>query len=67
VWLRAPTTLFISGENDAMRLVYPLNDAVRAIVPNLRGIVDVLDCAHWTQQERPEVVTQALLDFLRQL
>jgi pimeloyl-ACP methyl ester carboxylesterase len=42
-----------------------LTDAVRAIVPNLRGVVDVPDCAHWTQQERPDLVTAALLDFLR--
>jgi len=40
---------------------------VRSIVPNLRGVVDVLGCAHWTQQERPETVTDALLDFLRGL
>jgi pimeloyl-ACP methyl ester carboxylesterase len=37
------------------------------IVPNLRGVVDVPDCAHWTQQERPDLVTAALLDFLRGL
>jgi pimeloyl-ACP methyl ester carboxylesterase len=61
--ITAPT-LCISGENDAMRVVYPLNDAVRAIVPDLRGVVDVPDCAHWTQQERPDLVTAALLDFL---
>jgi pimeloyl-ACP methyl ester carboxylesterase len=33
----------------------------------LRGVVDVPDCAHWTQQERPDLVTAALLDFLRGL
>jgi hypothetical protein len=36
-------------------------------VPNLRGVVDVLDCAHWTQQKRPDLVTAALLDLLRGL
>jgi pimeloyl-ACP methyl ester carboxylesterase len=50
-----------------MRVVYPLTDAVRAIVPNLRGVVDVPDCAHRTRQERPDLVTAALLDFLRGL
>jgi len=60
-------TLYLSGVRDAMRLVYPLDDEVRSIVPNLRGVVDVLGCAHWTQQERPETVTHALLDFLRGL
>ena len=64
--ITAPT-LYITGESDAMRVVYPLTDAVRAIVPNLRGVVDVPDCGHWTQQERPDLVTAALLDFLRGL
>jgi pimeloyl-ACP methyl ester carboxylesterase len=63
----AAPTLCISGENDAMRVVYLLTDAVRAIVPNLRGVVDVPDCAHWTQKERRDLVTAALLDFLRGL
>jgi hypothetical protein len=31
-----------------------LTEAVRAIVRNLRGAVDVPDCAHRTQQERPD-------------
>jgi pimeloyl-ACP methyl ester carboxylesterase len=50
-----------------MRVVYPMTDAVQAIVPNLRGVVDVPDCAHWAQQERPDLVTAALPDFLRGL
>ena len=50
-----------------MRTVYPLDDAVRAIVPNLRGVIDVPGCGHWTQQERPDVVTDALVEFLRDL
>jgi pimeloyl-ACP methyl ester carboxylesterase len=69
-WQDAPITppsLCISGENDAMRTVYPMDDAARAIVPNLRGVVDVPGCGHWTQQERPDVVTGALLEFLRGL
>ncbi len=59
-----PLALYISGESDAMRVVYPLDDPVRAILPNLRGVIDVPGCAHWTQQERPQVVTDALLEFL---
>ena len=69
-WQDAPITppsLYISGENDAVRTFYPMDEAARAIVPNLRGVVDVPDCGHWTQQERPEIVTGALLDFLKGL
>ena len=69
-WQDAPITppsLYISGERDIVRTFYALDDAARAIVPNLRGVVDVPDCGHWTQQERPAVVNAALLDFLRTL
>ncbi|MFF4749331.1 alpha/beta fold hydrolase [Streptomyces sp. NPDC002514] len=69
-WQDAPITppsLYISGEKDVVRTFYAMDDAARAIVPNLRGIVDVPQCGHWTQQERPEAVTDALLEFLRGL
>jgi pimeloyl-ACP methyl ester carboxylesterase len=69
-WQDAPITppaLYISGVNDIVRTFYSMGDAARAIVPNLRGVIDVPDCGHWTQQEKPETVTDALLDFLRHL
>jgi pimeloyl-ACP methyl ester carboxylesterase len=62
-----PPALYISGDNDAMRTVYPMDDATRAILPNLRGVIDVPACGHWTQQERPDVVTGALMEFLHGL
>ncbi len=33
-------------------------------VPELRGIIRLADCGHWTQQERPLKVNAALIDFL---
>jgi pimeloyl-ACP methyl ester carboxylesterase len=62
-----PPSLYISGEKDIVRTFYAMDDTARALVPNLRGVVDVPDCGHWTQQERPDVVTNALLSFLRDL
>ncbi|WP_157494698.1 alpha/beta fold hydrolase [Kutzneria sp. 744] len=62
-----PPSLYISGENDSVRRFYAMDAAAKALVPNLRGIVDVPGCGHWTQQERPEFVTGALLDFFRGL
>jgi pimeloyl-ACP methyl ester carboxylesterase len=59
-----PPSLLIRGEDDSMRIVYPMDEAARAVVPNLRGVVDIPECGHWTQQERPEAVTAALLQFL---
>ena len=36
-------------------------------VPNLRGSLMLPGCGHWTQQERPDEVNGAMLDFLRGL
>jgi pimeloyl-ACP methyl ester carboxylesterase len=69
-WQDAPITppaLYISGERDIVRTFYALDDAARKIVPNLRNVVDLPDTGHWTQQERPAEVNNALLDFLRTL
>ncbi|MFB6719111.1 alpha/beta fold hydrolase [Kribbella sp. NPDC056345] len=69
-WQDAPITppsLYISGENDGVRFLYPLDDTARAIVPNLRGAVDIPNCGHWTQQEQPHLVNTALLEFLKGL
>ena len=36
-------------------------------VPNLRETVWLPGCGHWTQQERPAEVNDALIAFLRDL
>ncbi len=41
--------------------------ATRSAVPNLRDPVWVKGSGHWIQQEEPEIVNQALLEFLRSL
>ncbi len=69
-WQDAPITppsLYICGENDIARTFYPMDDDAKTIVPGLRGIVEVPDCGHWTPQERPDIVNEALLDFLTNL
>ncbi|MFJ4528562.1 alpha/beta fold hydrolase [Streptomyces nigrescens] len=68
-WQDAPITppsLYLSGERDSVRGIYPPDflDNPDVIVPNLRGVVDIPDSGHWTQQERPAEVNKALLDFL---
>jgi pimeloyl-ACP methyl ester carboxylesterase len=71
-WHRAPVTppaLFIAGDRDpvvaggARRAVERLSD----FVPNLRDTVWLAGCGHWTQQERPGEVNEAMIDFLRGL
>ena len=35
------------------------------MVPNLREPIWIPDCGHWLQQEEPEQVNAALIDFLK--
>ena len=36
-------------------------------LPHLHRSLILEDCGHWTQQERPDEVNEALIDFLRSL
>jgi pimeloyl-ACP methyl ester carboxylesterase len=57
--------LFIGAERDAIfGLTREGVAATREWVPQLREPVWVPDCGHWIQQEKPEIVNAALLDFL---
>ena len=64
-----PPALYITGDRDLVRGFYPPDffDRLPHWVPNLRGIVDLPGCGHWTQQERPTEVNAALLNFLQGL
>ncbi len=60
--------LYITGEED---IAYQLNraavDVLPQLVADLRGTVLLPGCGHWTQQERPDEVNEALIAFLRDL
>jgi pimeloyl-ACP methyl ester carboxylesterase len=55
--------LFMVGQRDHVRRVTP-PDIMDGRVTDLRGHVVLPGAGHWTQQERPEEVNQALLSFL---
>ena len=59
-------SLFITGQRDVVRGFGDPNflDRLPRQLPGLRGIVDLPDTGHWTQQERPAEVNKALLEFL---
>jgi pimeloyl-ACP methyl ester carboxylesterase len=60
--------LFIAGDRDGVIAMMPgAVDAMKAGVPGLRDAVLLPGCGHWTQQERPQEVNDALLAFLRGL
>jgi epoxide hydrolase A/B len=56
--------LFIAGERDGVLAMVPV-DAMKPLVPNLRRILMLPGCGHWTQQERPDAVSAALVDFAK--
>jgi pimeloyl-ACP methyl ester carboxylesterase len=56
--------LFITGDRDPV-LTFTSSDAMKASVPDLRDVLILPGCGHWTQQERPAEVSAALVEFLR--
>jgi pimeloyl-ACP methyl ester carboxylesterase len=60
--------LFIGGERDGVIAMMPgAVDAMKATVPGLRQAIVLPGCGHWTQQERPREVNEALLEFVASL
>jgi pimeloyl-ACP methyl ester carboxylesterase len=54
--------LMICAEHDPV-LSPALADGMEDRVPNLTKVL-IRECGHWTQQERPDETTKAMLDFL---
>jgi pimeloyl-ACP methyl ester carboxylesterase len=67
--VRVPA-LYVAGERDLV-LAFPgakeLIANLTTFVPQLRQTIILPGCGHWTQQERPEAVNAAMIDFLRGL
>ncbi len=58
--IRIPT-LFIGAENDIVIGLEHI-EGMRPLVDDLS--IHMLDCGHWTQQERPEDVNRLIIDWL---
>jgi pimeloyl-ACP methyl ester carboxylesterase len=62
--------LYVAGDRDLV-VAFPGMDQLIAnlsrFVPELRGTSILPGCGHWTQQERPTEVTDAILSFLKKL
>ena len=68
-WQHAPVlvpALFIAGDRDPV-LSFVKADDMHAVVPKLTRSVILPGCGHWTQQERPEEVSAAIIEFLQAL
>ena len=61
-------SLFIVGEVDPVRrYAGPAEAAQKDWLTDLRGQIELKGAGHWIQQERPDEVNAALLEFLRGL
>jgi pimeloyl-ACP methyl ester carboxylesterase len=59
--------LFVAGDRDVVPFSKEGETAMRSIVPNLREVQVLPGVGHWTQQEAPEAVNKALIEFLGSL
>ncbi|MBZ9884630.1 alpha/beta hydrolase [Mesorhizobium sp. CA10] len=62
--------LYAAGDRDLV-VAFPGMDQLlanlRNFVPQIRDTLMLPGCGHWTQQERPDEVNAAMIDFLRSL
>jgi pimeloyl-ACP methyl ester carboxylesterase len=60
-------SLFIAGSNDAVIRVFGAKrvNELEVVLPNLKGKLIIDGAGHWVQQERPDEVNAALIDFLK--
>ena len=60
--------LFLGGDRDGPTIWgRPAIDRFPDTLPHLHASIILSGCGHWTQQERPREVNEALLDFLAAL
>ncbi|WP_243437868.1 alpha/beta fold hydrolase [Streptomyces sp. FH025] len=62
--------LYVTGEQDLVNAMISPEEQehlLKHVTPNLHRHVRLPETGHWTQQERPAEVTEALLDFLTHL
>jgi pimeloyl-ACP methyl ester carboxylesterase len=60
--------LFVAGDRDLVLSFPGMEQALATLpdrVPNLRKTLILPGCGHWTQQERPAEVNEALIQFLQ--
>ncbi len=65
-----PPALYITGDRDLVYRFPGMEDLLPALPtlhPTLREPIILEGCGHWTQQERPQEVNAALLEFLDSL
>jgi pimeloyl-ACP methyl ester carboxylesterase len=62
--------LYVAGDEDLVvhfRGMDQLLPNLKRFVPELRQTIMLSGCGHWTQQERPREVSDAMIHFLKSL
>ena len=59
-------SMFIAGAKDPV-IAFTSADSMKPLAPNMKQMVSLPGAGHWTQQERPDEVNAALIDFLKAL
>lgn len=65
-----PPALYVAGDRDLVVSFKGMDQLIANLakfVPNLRRTIMLPGCGHWTQQERAEEVSSAMIGFLREL
>lgn len=63
----AQPSWFLTGTEDGLRAFQPDEQAMRSVLPDLRGYTRLDGVGHWPQLEAVDVVNEALLTFLAQI
>jgi pimeloyl-ACP methyl ester carboxylesterase len=64
----AVPALYMAGDRDLVVAFEGMGKVIAGLaesVPFLRRLIVLPGCGHWTQQERPQEVNSAIIDFLR--
>jgi len=62
--------LYMAGELDLVVAFPRMKEVIADLpryIPQLKGTIMLPGCGHWTQQERPNEVNKAMIDFLQAL
>jgi pimeloyl-ACP methyl ester carboxylesterase len=72
-WATAKVTIpamFIAGDRDPVLTMIPggnMMESMKPAVPNLKDVVMIPGAGHWTQQEAPVAVNEAMIRFAKSL
>ena len=61
--VKQPTLMIVANNDPILRP--EMAEGMQEHVPDLR-MVRIDDCGHWTQQEKPEQVNDAMIAFLKE-